>query len=108
MILGLLSIASSIATEIVTAINAKLNNTVLKGDGAFILSFVVAFVIAAFKVAFTTGIDLHNPAAFLASLSVYGSAVFAVSQIFFVGVYQKLGLDLSSTVAATPKPVVAQ
>ena len=101
MILGLLSIASSIATEIVTAINAKLNNTVLKGDGAFILSFVVAFVIAAFKVALTNGIDFGNPAAFISSFAAYGSAVFAASQIFFVAVYQRLGLDISSVASQT-------
>jgi hypothetical protein len=107
MILGLLSIASSIATEIVTAVNAKLNNTILKGDGAFILSFGVAFAIAALKVALTNGIDFGNPAAFIASFSAYGSAVFATSQIFFVAIYQKLGLDISSVIKQPATPATA-
>lgn len=96
LLLGLLGIASSIATEVINGINAKLNNTVLKGDGAFILAAAVAFVIAGIQAAFTVGINFTNPGAFLSSVATYGSQVWAVSQIFFVGIYQKLGLDLNS------------
>lgn len=96
LLVGLLGIASVLFTEVATAINVKLDNTVLKGDGAFLLSAIIAFIIAGFEVAFTTGVSFSDLPTFFSSVAVYGSQVWTLSQIIFVGVYQKLGLDLPS------------
>lgn len=94
LVIGLWGIVSVLATEAVTWIDKKISGTVLKGDGAFLLSAAVAFVIAGVKFFLTPGVAL--------SWSTFGAdaaQIFAASQLIFIGVYQKLGLDISSTPA---------
>lgn len=92
----LLGIAASVFTEIATALNKLLNNTVLKGDGAFLLAFVMAFIAAAIKEVTMPGFvfaDLFNWATLVQDFT----ETFTVSQIFFLVIYQRLGLDMQST-----------
>lgn len=102
----LLGIAASLFTEVATAINKVLNNTVLKGDGAFGLAFGMAFIAAIIKEmmmpGFTFG-ELTN----LVQLGQFFSETFAISQIFFLMIYQRLGLDINSDGQVTGPVVVA-
>lgn len=93
----LIGIAVSLFTEAITWLDKKLSGTTLKGDGAFILSAAIAFFAAAVQVA----IAFPGPLS-LSALGLYFAQVWAVSQVFFIGIYQMLGLDVSS-----PLPVVA-
>lgn len=103
----LLGIAASIFTEVATAVNKLLNNTVLKGDGAFLLAFGMAFIAAAIK-------EVTMPGFHLADLYNYATLVqdftetFTVSQIFFLVIYQRLGLDMKADGTVTgPAPVAS-
>lgn len=101
MLTLLLGILSSVAAEVVTAINAKLENTVLKGDGAFLLAFGMALPAAILKEIMMPGFDFHMLLNYQ-QLGVNFSEVFAVSQVYFLLVMQKLNLD----VPTGPKPAV--
>ncbi len=97
----LLGIVASIATEIVTWINAKLNNTVLKGDGAFLLASGIAFLVAGVKFFYGGGT--------LGTFFTDFSTIWASSQAFFLIVMQTLGLDVQSPPpAALAAPSQAQ
>lgn len=91
----LIGIISSTAAEVATAINKKLQGTVLKGNGAFLVAFAAAIVGALFvtitKPGFQFG-DLTNWQNLIATFS----QVFTVSQVYFLLIAQRLGLDLSS------------
>ena len=86
----LLGVLASLATEVITYIDAKLSNTVLKGDGALLLSAVIALVIAAIKVFSTNAVTWTG-------LGAEFGQVWAMSQVFFLVVVQTLHLDVSST-----------
>ena len=86
----LLGVLSSIATEVVTWLDAKLSNTVLRGDGALLLSAVVALVIASVKVFSANAFSWNG-------LGSNFAQVWATSQVFFVAVVQALKLDVSPT-----------
>ena len=90
--LALLGVASTVATEVVTWLNKILSGTVLKGLGAFILSLVVSVAIASGQV-ILAGPGVMTWAQFIADLA----QIWAVSQVVFVLVIQKLNLDLPST-----------
>lgn len=103
----LLGIAASVFTEVATAINKLLTNTVLKGDGAFLLSFAMAFLAAIVKevlvpgFTFATLLDIHQ-------LGLFFAETFSVSEVFFLVIYQRLGLDINSLgVVAGPVTVPA-
>lgn len=105
MLTILLGILSSVAAEVVTALNERLKNTVLKGDGAFLLAFGMAAVGAAIKEVMLPGFqisDLTN----MTKLAADFSEIFAVSQVYFLLVMQKLNLDVQSpadvTIAVVP------
>jgi hypothetical protein len=95
MIVILLGILASVFTEVATAINKLLNNTVLKGEGAFLLAFGMAFVAAVIK-------EITLPGFYLGELTNWSlllqffSETFTVSQVFFLAIYQQLGLDMNS------------
>lgn len=104
----LLGIAASLFTEVATAINKILNNTVLKGDGAFVLAFGMAFVAAVIDFIVQPGFTLSSLSSWSTLVSDFGQ-VFTISQIFFFVIYQKLGLDINSdgqVVGPAPAPVV--
>lgn len=103
IILGILS--SSIA-EIVTALNKKLDGTVLKGDAAFLVALAMALPVALLKeilMPHFTFADLTNYTKLVADFS----EVFAISQVYFMFVVQKLNLDVSSAGQPGPKMVMA-
>jgi hypothetical protein len=85
----LLGVAASIATEVVTWLNARLNGTVLKGDGAFILAAIVALVASVGKLVLSGGNLSDLPTDF--------ATVWATSQVFFMVVMQALNLDIPSS-----------
>lgn len=91
MITGVLA---SVAAEVVTWLNKKLSNTVLKGKAAFLLALAVAFVAAFIKVSMAPGFVFSWTA-----LGAEFSEVWAVSQIFFTFVVEYLGLDVQPNVA---------
>lgn len=95
MLTILLGILSSVATEVVTAINARLQNTVLKDDGAFLLAFGMAVPAAIIKEIVAPGFVWHDLTNFHHLYASFGE-VFAVSQVYFVFVAQKLNLDVKS------------
>lgn len=103
----LLGIAASLFTEVATALNKVLNGTVLKGDGAFALAFGMAFLAAVIKEITMPGFDIHSLLN-VQQLVQFFSETFTVSQIFFLLIYQKLGLDMNPTTGRVegPAPVV--
>lgn len=89
----LLGIGSSIASEIVTWLNKKLQGTVLKGDGAFILTFAIALAGALIKQMTTPGFELSDIKDYAALSQTFGE-IFTVSQVYFVFVAKKLGIEV--------------
>lgn len=98
MLTIIFGILSSLATEIVTAINAKLQNTVLKGDGAFFLAIALAFPAAIVKEIVTPGFSWDM----LLNVQQIGTnfgLIFGISQVYFYLIAQKLNLDIPSPAA---------
>lgn len=96
MLTILFGIISSIAAEIVTALNKKLQGTVLQGDAAFLIAFGMALPAAVLKEILAPGFvwsDLTN----YAKLMTDFSEVFTVSQVYFLFIVQKLNLDVKPT-----------
>lgn len=87
--IAILGIAASLATEIITWINAKLSGTVLQGKGAFILSIVVALIGA------TASVYVKGDFSW-SELSATGAQIWAVSQLYFVLIAQWLGLEVKA------------
>lgn len=85
----LLGILASIATEIVTKINKELGNSVLKGDGAFLLAAFIAVV-------FAIGQYFWGASESFQMLATHVATIFASSTAFFLVVVQTLGLDVKS------------
>jgi hypothetical protein len=116
MVTILLGVISSTLAEIITALNKKLQNTVLKGDAAFLIVFGVSLVGAIGKEILAPGfawVDLRN----LQLLSSTFAEIFSVSQVYFIFVVEKLNLDVqpippvaiqqpSTTVAQDPNAAV--
>lgn len=98
----LLGIGASLATEAITWLNALLNKTVLKGDGAFILAIVVSFIFGFFKV-YLTGTPMT-----LTNLSIVWTQTFAISQVAFVFIVNWLGLTVQSNSPTTPGAATPQ
>jgi len=101
MLTILIGILSSTAAEFVTALNKKLQGTLLQGDAAFLIAFGMALPAAAIKEVLTPGFawsDLTN----LATMAKDFGEVFAVSQVYFVIVVKKLNLDVQGGAQAQP------
>lgn len=96
MITIILGILSSVAAEIVTALNKKLAGTVLKGTAAFLVAFGIALPGAILKEVLMPGFSFHELLNYTKLLSDF-SEVFAVSQVYFLFVAQQLNLDVKST-----------
>lgn len=98
IILTILGVLSSVAAEIVTALNKKLTGTVLQGDGAFIVAFSLAVLAAVGKVAILPLIPQH----IVTDLLGTAAAIFSVSQIYFKLIVSKLGLDIQTDTTVVP------
>lgn len=93
MITLLLGILSSVATDVVAALNLKLKGTVLEGDAAFLVAFGIAFPLALVKEMLAPAFhfaDLTN----LTILAQNFSEVFAVSQAYFYLIAKQLNLRI--------------
>lgn len=88
LVIALLGIGLSIAQEVITWINSKLSNTILKGKGALLLSIVLAIIGATIKVAFS-GVEYSWE-----TLAETATQVWAVSQLFFAVIIQWLGVEV--------------
>lgn len=97
----LLGILSSVAAEIVTAINKKLTGTVLEGDGAFLLAFGLSIVGAGIAEVMTPGFTLASLLDWPTLVARFSEA-FAISQLFFVFITKKLNLDVTHSSAIGP------
>lgn len=96
MLTLLWGVVSSMAAEVVTALNKRLQGTVLQGDAAFLVALGMAVVGGTFKEVMAPGFqwsDLMN----IAKLATDWSEVFAVSQVYFLLVVEKLNLDVQSS-----------
>jgi hypothetical protein len=92
----LLGILSSYAAELVTAINKRLQGTVLSGEGAFLIAFGMALPAAILKEVLMPGFDWHTLLNWQQLIATFTEA-FAVSQIYFLFVMEKLHLDVGTT-----------
>lgn len=93
MLIILLGIVTSMAAEVVTAINKKLSGTVLKGDGAFLVAFAMAFIGAFIKEITMPGFTFATLGNWTTLTQTFGE-VFTVSQLFFMVIVKKLELDV--------------
>lgn len=91
----LLGIVSSYLAELITWINKKLENTHLKGDGAFIVSLLAGLVGGSVKVFYFDHVafDLHN----LTALGASFSEVWTISQVYFLFIIKKFSLDVKES-----------
>ncbi len=96
MITIILGIISSTLAEIITALNKKLQGTVLQGDAAFLIVFGISLIGAVAKELFMPGfqwVDLRN----VQMLTATFAEIFSTSQVYFIFVVQKLDLDVQPT-----------
>lgn len=94
--IGLLGIASSILTEVVTWVNKKLSTTPLKNDGSFIVVACISIILAVVKLFFVQHLAFNWN-----DLVGTSSAIFAAAEIYFVFIASKLGLTVN------PNPTIA-
>jgi cystathionine beta-lyase/cystathionine gamma-synthase len=112
MLTILLGILSSVFAEIVTALNKHLQGTVLKGDAAFLVAFGMALVASIVHEVMVPGFQIAMLLNWQTMVATF-SEVFAVSQVYFLFIMQKLQLDVntapapvSTTVTTTPPTAV--
>lgn len=89
----LLGILTSVISEAVTALNKKLQGTVLQGNAAFLITFVIAFLGAFIKEVTAPGFTWSQFGDYNAIATTLGE-VFTISQLYFVLIVKKLGLDV--------------
>jgi hypothetical protein len=94
----ILGILSSTVAEIVTALNKKLNGTVLAGDAAFLIALFVSLVGAVAKTMIAPGFTWSMLTDWATIGTTFGG-IFAVSQVYFVFIVKKLNLDVPATPA---------
>jgi hypothetical protein len=102
MLTILLGILSSTFAEVITAINKRLQGTLLQGDGAFLVAFGLALPAAALKEVLMPGFEWQTLLSWPTLVSNF-TEIFAVSQVYFLFVAQKLNLDVG---VASPNPTV--
>ncbi len=91
----LLGIATSTIAEVVTAVNKKLNGTLLQGDGAFLVAFGLALIGAIFREVTIPGFQLSTLTNWQHLTATFGE-IFSISQVYFLFVVKKLSLDVGS------------
>ena len=106
----LLGILTSYIAELVTAINKRLQNTLLKGDGAFLVALAISFVGAVVSEITAPGFKIATLTNWQALTATF-TEVFAVSQVYFMFVVKKLNLDVqedgtttTTTTTVNPAP----
>lgn len=90
MLTIIIGIASSIVAEAITWGNKRLSGTVLQGDAAFILASAVALAGAAIEIYVV-------PTATYQVFLTHWAQIWAVSQVWFLGVIQLFGLNVQPT-----------
>lgn len=90
LITALLGIASSLVTELIAWVNKKLSGTALQGDGALILSILLAFG-GGFARLLMTGVPLNDIWDWSTFVSV-SATVFGWSQVYFQTISRWLNL----------------
>lgn len=101
MLVILLGILSSVAAEVVTALNKKLAGTVLAGDAAFLIAFGISFIGACITEVISPGFTWSSLLD-VQSLSATFAEVFTVSQLYFLFVVKKLNLDVDHSAKVGP------
>lgn len=93
--LGLAFLTSHV-TEVIVAINRRLQGTVLQGDAAFLLALFTAFIAALVKVFYIDGTPLPAIADFSTwqSIAPQFGVIWTIMQIYFLYVVKNLGLDV--------------
>jgi hypothetical protein len=102
LVIALLGILSSVVTELVTWLNRKLSGSVLKGEGALLLSILAAFG-AGIAHTYVTGIPLHE-AWNVTSLIAVSTEAFGYSQLYFQTIAKWLDLKVDHG-RPTPPPL---
>lgn len=110
MVITLLGIVTSVFAEVVTALNKKLNGTVLQGDAAFLIVFLLSFLGAIVHEVIAPGFTLSALLDVNTLMSTFAE-IFGVSQVYFYFVMQKLNLDvqaqnMQTTTTTTVVPVI--
>ena len=92
----LLGILSSTVAELVSYLNVKLENTPLRGTAAFLMALLMAFIGGAIKIFYIDAVPFPSLHDFTAWKAIYPAfaQVWTVSQIYFILVVEKLGLDV--------------
>ena len=94
----IIGIVSSIFAEVVTWVNCKLQGTVLTGDGAFIVSIIVAVIASIVKVFYIDATPLPSLASFSTwqTIAPVFAQVWTVSQVMFMLIIARFNLDVKS------------
>ena len=100
LVIALLGIASSFATEVVTWLTLKLNGTFLQGKAALLVAIVLAFVGGAIK-SYYSGIAIS-----WATLGTSWAQVFAAATVYFNTLAQWLNLNVTNSVTTTNQSVI--
>lgn len=92
----LLGIVSSTVAEAVTALNKKLQGTVLQGYAAFLIALFFSVVGGAVKVFYIDAMPLPSLHDFAAWNTLYAAfaQVWVVAQIYFYLIVKNLGMDI--------------
>lgn len=95
---GLIGIVSSVLADVIAWVNAKLANTSLSGNGAFIVSLVAALIGGLVKVFYMDHMPFPSLSDFASWDKVYVafSQVWVVSQVYFTFVAQKFNLRVQA------------
>lgn len=100
-----LGILTSHLTEVVVALNKRLQGTLLQGDGAFLLAGGMALIASLVKVFYIDGTPLPAFADYATwkAIAPTFAEVWTVMQVYFLYVVQNLGLSVKqSTVVNAP------
>ena len=100
----LLGLIAPFLTELVTAFNKKLTGTLLAGDAAYILSAIVAVVLAIGQVVFMPTFSFSSLASWGALLTT-ASVVWTLSQGFYKMLIKYPGMNVKADIPPAPAPV---
>lgn len=106
--LGLAFLTSHL-TEVVVAINKKLQGTLLAGSAAFLLSLGMALVAALVKVFYFDGVPLPALADFATwqAIAPAFAEVWTAMQVYFLLVVKSLKLDVGNTPIGPDETTIA-
>lgn len=91
----LFGVLASTVTELVTYLNLKLQNTLLKGDAAWLLALAIAIIAAVGREILMPGFNVGDLTTWT-NLTRTFFEVWGASQVYFYFVVQKLGMDFEA------------